>query len=91
MSVTNYCIDKTESDSGLSLSRACCRFLLVLDRLQDANHGRPVSLTVEDWERETGLSPDTLTRVRQKLMLSGLIRLSAQSGRWTYALDEVMS
>lgn len=71
-----------------SLSRSCARFLSVLLDLQDKSGG-PVSLTSEQWEEATGIPVEMQVRVRQKLMLSGLLRLSAANGQWVYSLEDV--
>jgi len=71
---------------GISLARSCVRFLYILDQLQTEAGGQPVTLSVKDWSQVTGISPETLVRVRQTLMVTGLLRLSVQDGQWTYAL-----
>ena len=71
---------------GISLARQCIKFLSVLDQLQEKTGGQPVTLSVDEWAQVTGISPETQVRVRQWLMGSGLLRLSVEKGRWTYAI-----
>lgn len=71
-----------------SLPRACARFLAVLADLQDQTGGAPVALSPAEWACVTGIPERQQILVRQRLMLAGLLRLSAASGRWVYALEE---
>ena len=72
----------------MSLARATVRFLATLQDRQDASGGEPVSMSVAEWERETGIPEALQIRVRQTLMISGLMSLSVQDGEWTYALAD---
>jgi hypothetical protein len=74
--------------TDMSLARATARFLATLEAQQNEAGGLPVTLTTEEWEQATGVSVALQVRVRQTLMIAGLLRLSVQDGRWTYALAE---
>lgn len=71
-----------------SLPRACARFLAVLADLQDQSGGLPIALSPGEWARVTGIPESQQIRVRQRLMLAGLLRLSAAGGQWVYALED---
>jgi hypothetical protein len=64
-------------------SRASARFIEFLRSLP-----QPAIVSPTEIARATGISETDQIKIRQKLMLAGLLRLSVQDGQWAYALSE---